>query len=505
MIAKKITLDGYLAVLLLATLALRAVLCTYYHNNLGGIEPNVVYGIQRLLLGQHLYQPTDSGMYAVMQYTPVWYYTVAALAKGLGFSGYDVQGIYQLCRITALVCNLFTIAALASIIRPWCSSYLQAFLRASPILLVLTTHYYTRGDSMHLLWFALATVAYLRYARTASIWLLLLAAACTALCIMTKQSGILIAGIIGWCLLVVQRKPWAAMAFAADVAIGCYLVAVACSGNNWAAFHQNAYLGLKNGIDASFLIQIFTSQFFLDLVPCYVLGGIVGWYAVHKITDIRYRILATGAVASFVFAVVTGLKIGSSNNYFTEFLFFVIAGIWPLLQYLNAKYGIEKPTWKQLARPAKFAYIALFILVTSKTLGFATAVCIDKSIKSTPDEYRREQQLLQWFITEKGLLKSEHIFFTERRFLDNLFIDYALLPNKDVASQVYLTDTATYNYQAFIAGMNTGLVRYIVTDETNNSINQCRGSLPFVSFDTTRFQLQEKILGFAVYVYNPAH
>ena len=77
------------------------------------------------------------------------------------------------------------------------------------------------------------------------------------------------------------------------------------------------------------------------------------------------------------------------------------------------------------------------------------------------------------------------------------------MPTKDVSSQVYMASATTYNFTLFTRGMNTGLVKYIVTDENNNDINQWNGALPFIRFDTKQFTLTQKKLGFAIYTYIP--
>ena len=92
----------YISGLFTINLILRLVLLGYYNNNFGGIEPNVIYGIQRLLLGQPLYQSPESGTFAIMQYTPLWYYLCSLLARLFNIDYINVQGIYIVSRSTAL-------------------------------------------------------------------------------------------------------------------------------------------------------------------------------------------------------------------------------------------------------------------------------------------------------------------------------------------------------------------------------------------------------------------
>ena len=329
-----------------------------------------------------------------------------------------------------------------------------------------------------------------------------MAALLSAFCIMVKQSGILVTGIIGFHLLFAERKYLIAALFTASAFIFAIAIAWWCIGGNWFVFYQNAYLGLKNGIDLSFLYNIFISQFYTELVPCYVLGGIIAWLALKNSTGKTFGILAVGAVLSWLFAVVTGLKIGSSNNYFIEFLVFIIIS----LPYLFENSGGGKVLFRLFGYTVtihRFASVAFFILITSKTLGLFTTVFIDKRIKNESGEYAREKVLYEYFKNGLKIKDGEHILFAERNFLDNIFIEYAIMPTKDVVSQTYLCNPATFNYSAFISGMNNGLVKYIVTDEKKKDIKRWNNEIPFMLFDKNKFRLQADTAGYSVYVYSP--
>jgi hypothetical protein len=496
-------LNTYIIALFLITLSIRVVLISYYNSNYGGIEQNVIYGIQRILAGQALYQDPAAGTYAVMQYTPLYYHFTASIAKLAGLHSSDVHGIYTLCRILALTFNLLTVLTVALIIRKWRFNWPTSILFSLPVLMLLTSHYYTRGDSMHLFLFTLAVSYYIRYSTDGGLKQIILAALFSAGCIMVKQSGILIAGIICAGLMFAERKYLVALFYVLTSSLCTYLIAATCIGNNWHVFYQNAYLGLMDGTDLSFLYVIFTSQFFLDLVPCYVLGGIMVLLAVSKIKDKTYQVLSIGATLSFLFAVITGLKIGSSNNYFTEFLVFVIILLPYLLHSRSGDIELLKAFGK-VVTISWFAYFAFIILITSKTVGLFTSVYIEERLKNEQAEYANEQELYAYMKNEFRLTLEDRIFFTERKFFDNIFRDNAILPNKDVVFEVYASNHRTYDYAAFSAGMNTGMIKYIVTDEHKNNINAWNRELPFVLFDKNKFKLLTSHSGYAIYTYSPA-
>ena len=76
------------------------------------------------------------------------------------------------------------------------------------------------------------------------------------------------------------------------------------------------------------------------------------------------------------------------------------------------------------------------------------------------------------------------------------------MPTKDVVNLVYTADTATYNYSGFTTGMNTGMIKYIVTSEKRDDINVCSDSLPFIHFDKNKFKLVTRVSGYSIYAYS---
>jgi len=110
----------------------------------------------------------------------------------------------KVARALALICNLLTVWVVSKTIRIQGGDKLSSTLFALPALMILTTHYYVRCDSMHLCFFALAIYALTAWIQSQKSSLLLLMILSTALCIASKQSGVLVAGITGFYLLFPQ-------------------------------------------------------------------------------------------------------------------------------------------------------------------------------------------------------------------------------------------------------------------------------------------------------------
>jgi hypothetical protein len=325
-----------------------------------------------------------------------------------------------------------------------------------------------------------------------------------AACFMTKQSGILCIGITGFCLLFVERKLLAALLYGIlTVAFGWALAAM-CIQNDWVALYQNAYLGLKNGIDLSFLYRIFIGQFFLEIVPCYLLGGLIVYLGIRKNTDKTFRIMAWGVLLSWWFAVITGIKIGSSNNYFIEFLLFLVIALAWFLQHVPEDKILFRHKERKMSYRT-FALVAFIIMISSKTMALFSGVFVEKGYKNDYQEYAKEMELYKFFKEQLHIQKGERIYFTERRFLDNVFVEHSIIPVKDVTTQVYQSSSTTYDFKSFEAGMNNGMIRYIVTDDKREGINVTTNfyDLPFIKFDVNRFRLVAQVAGYKIYSFVP--
>jgi hypothetical protein len=489
---------AYVIVLFLLTLLARIVLICYEHPNYGGLDMNVIYGVQRLLAGQPLYQDPSTPSYAIIQYTPLFYECSAAFARLLNIRYDQVAAVYRVTRIAALLCNFGALAIMLGILRCCGLEWKKALIYSLPLLLIVTMEYYTRPDSMHLLFFVAAMYASLRMLKSQN-WLWLLAAALFAACsVMSKQSGALAIGIIGFHLFFIRKQFLRAIIFGLmSVLFIAGLIWLTTSGD-WLHFYQNAYLGLKNGIGWDWLYTIFISQFYYDLIPCYFLGGMLVYAAFRQRQDPEFQFIATGAALSFLFAVITGLKIGSGNNYFTEFIFFVLCGL-PLLLRSESKDKQLVKIGKYSLTLGRFGAIAFFILISSKTVGLTSSIFIERWVRNKHEQYMKQEELSRFFKDSLHIRPGQYVYCSEREFMDNLFFGYGLLPTKDVTTQVYRTDPKTFDYAPLIQNLSTGAVQYVVTKDDQKGLNPENEEIPFMHFDDNAFEHLSDVAGYSIY------
>ncbi|MBS1616383.1 MAG: hypothetical protein JST06_09740 [Bacteroidetes bacterium] len=494
---------AYVGLLFCLVLLARLVLLRFYNANFGGLEMNVIYGIQRIVGGEPLYQNPSLPGYGIIQYTPLFYYLAAGLARLLQLHMRDVYALYVCARSLNLFFNLLAVWLTAGIIRQSGFSPLRAWTFAMPLLLILTFEYFTRVDSLQLLCFVATMYLSLRFLRSGHFVWMLSAAFAAGACIMSKQSGVLAVGIVSFYFLFVQRRYGPGLLFPVLSLLFTALIGWLCMGQNVSGAYQNAVLGLKNGIGWDWLYTIFISQFYYDFILFYFLGGVIVWAAFKSIRDPVFSFLATGVALSFLFAVITGLKVGSSNNYFTEFLFFCLCALPGLLRSglagrILLTFGNRSLSIRQ------FAWIAFFILVSSKTMGLVSGIWVEGWIKNKKELYQRQELLLEYFQKNKLLHPGVYVYSGTRDFFDNLFIGYSLLPTKDVTTQVYRADSSLFDYSALKKGMNHGLIRYVVVPAEYGSIQNKDEEVPFMHFDARQFRLLAQVAGYSIYKYSGA-
>lgn len=499
---KRNYLSVYILFLFCLTLFVRIFLIHFYKSNPAGVDQNVIYGIQRIINHEALYQDPAKVPFAIMQYTPMYYQFMGWLCKCLHIPVSNVQAIYVATRTVSLLCNLLSIVLVALTTNLWLRNLKKALVFALPVIMILTNHYLGRCDSMHLLFFSLSVYLFCGYLTYKHIAPLLLASLFTACCILTKQSGILLPAILCFYLAFILRKWFTAILYGA-LSVAFFAVLLWwLIGGDFMAFYQNAYLGLKNGFDYTFPLTIFISQFYYDLIPCYVLAFVLFYYFNKYTRDSSdmQRFFGWAMLLSFLFAVVTGLKIGSSNNYFTEMLLFIVLAFPGLIDSPMAQTKLFAIRGKNISLKG-YATFCLVALISSKVIGLFSSVFIERWFKEEKKLYTSASQLHNYFMRELKLQPGQYIYFTERHFLDNIFFNQSLLPNKDVASQVYLANPNTIDFSAFTRGMNNGLVKYIVTSEEHPELNMLREELPFVQFDSTVFRKMGSVYGYTIFHY----
>ncbi|MBY0424457.1 MAG: hypothetical protein K2Q22_02375, partial [Cytophagales bacterium] len=168
-----------------------------YSPDLRGQEKNVVYGIQHAINDlPSLYRRIDSPPFAFIQYTPIYYYICAALAKAFQLTpGKNLHDIYVLCRqlnIFLNLCSSFLVFYILFVILK--SRWEIALLAGILLLLSSQSHSWAiRPDPLKNVFFLLSLLFYLVWIQNRKIIPAFLSSLSVALAIFTKQDMVVLA------------------------------------------------------------------------------------------------------------------------------------------------------------------------------------------------------------------------------------------------------------------------------------------------------------------------
>lgn len=453
---------GVTIALFLATLLLRIEMISFHTIDLGGIESNVVYGIQKVLAGKPLYTDPSAPPFDIIQYSPLYYYVVGYTGGLLNIDYTDPQPVFVLSRISSLVFNLFSLGAIFLLCRHYRISTLLSAIICVTALASYPEHYYSRVDSLHILLFLLGCLLILRFSRaegTRAVLFLLLAAVTTLACIFTKQSGILLAGIIGAYLLLTKQVK-ALMVFSLSIAGMALLLFLLTPPDERYTFYQNVIVGLKNGYTVETVKALFTNKYYLQLMPWFV-GGIcfaVALYRGARLKDTLFLPLAI--ILSFLFALITGLKQGSNINYYQEFflLSFIAAGAW-----LAAS---------ARASMLKIAAVYGLLLYASalKTGQLFSAIHISHYRKDNRELYSSEKEIAQLIKKKLEPGANEYVFIAHRSFLEHFLFGKSVMNQKDIMGCIYEFAPGSLDFDVFFNDMKNGRIRFVITPQNPNEL-----------------------------------
>ncbi len=475
----------------------RLAIVDFYNSSFNGADSYVVYGVQRLLRGEPLYQNPEAPPYAIIQYSPLFYFLAAGCCKIFAIAATEVQSVFRVCRGLNLLENIGTLLFVWLIIRNTSPLKKNRWIYATPALLALTYHYYTRTDSLALMFFAAFMAALTLHAGKGSRRALLGAAIALVLCIFSKQSGVLCVLIAGWYLFFERRnlRETGLFSLAAIATTGVvYALFIAPEAS---VFYENAYNGLKNGYSLDFLKEAFIGQRYRDFVPLYLLAFMMlRWLPASKENHQPYRILVIGAALSWAFAIITGFKIGSAANYFTEFIVLVCAAI-PGFQSLLA--GKTFPLAGKPFRYAGFAGLAFAILVISKTTGALSATFIERYLENRPEAYQQQLRFSNWLLASGLLQPGDQVALPKHDFMDNLLPQHAALATSDVIYQVYTGAPGTYSYAALEDESGNPIKWVAAPIPMEAPFAALQADVPFWKFDSLRYQPVTDTFGWRLY------
>lgn len=477
----------------------RVVLIFFPSPDIGGVEGNVVYFIQRILDGQSFYTDPEQAPYAIAQYSPLYYYLVAGVAKLCGISADDVFSVFVTGRIVSLVLNLGTI----SVVYYLCRNIFSVSFRRSLVAAVMTFIFlqltsFARPDSLYH-FFSLISVYFFwgSIKKENSGWTfqrkqILLAAFFSVITIFSKQTGFILPLVMGTCFLIF--KQYKALLYFSTVYI---LVLVLMLAGVYAItgitlFYKNAILGINNGISLGWYKNEFINSFYLKwgllLVPLFII--VLNFARQEK--DRLLRCAGIMLLLIFIFLNLIGLKMGSVSGYLTEWwilLFVLVSYYWP-------RFVIRKYNWSNY-----FAPLLLCVILIIKAITIAGPLMEKTRTLSSSNR-------MQWYDNDKAVaamikskLQAEERFpvfmnlYTPESFLSNLLFREAAAPQLDIL--VFSTyPRHKYNYHDLETGLQDGRFPYMIMKDNG---------MPKRFFDISldKYALMQSLNGYNLYKFQP--
>lgn len=476
----------------------RVVLIFYPHPDAGGVENNVIWFIQRLLDGHHLYTDPESSPYSIAQYSPLYYYITVGIGKIAGISPDDVLSVFRLSRTVSLIFNLAYIGVIILIVKNvFSASLLKGFLAAVFAFIFLEITSYSRPDSLELLLFFLSIYCTGRWLNKKEsgeksggffIWSIVFA----VLALFSKQSSVMLPLIM---LVWLIRKKWFKesgvylLLYFSLLAAGLFLVHYE---SGLKALYQNTILGINNGVSPYWFFNHIVTDFYQEFGLLWVPVLVMVLLLLKKERNDRYLFLSIALLLIFISSNLFAVKWGSSPGYFTEWCGLVFIGIAVLDNSVMAAV--------KLIHPQFGSFVIAFVLIVKMSL-----IVYPMLEKVRPEGrrqmwagYKMEQELAGLIKTKLGNDSGHKVFnnlYSPASWLNNLLFRQTVLPQYEVV--IFGTwKRKVFDYDRFRKEMQDGTVQYILGGPTGEP-------LLFSELHFTKFMLQDSLYGYRIYHYNP--
>lgn len=429
-----------------------------HRTELGGVEHNVVHGIQKVMLGLDLYEDPEEPPFDVIQYTPAYYVLCAGIGKMIGLHGDDARGIFVLSRSLALALWLLTGWLVYRACRIAGAEAWSSAMAAGLTLCKSWEHSFSRMDALAEAITAGVVLLFIRWSVTRERRWLILAAVFAVLGVFSKQSAVvLMIAPVSYLLLTRQWKPLrtmvVTMVIASVVAFGATL-----SMGTPLALYQNTVLGLRNGFSWMMYAELFDPPTYKYFLGWHLLAAVVVVRGLRS-THAPLRFLAVTIPLSLGFALLTGLKYGSRLNYLHESLMLTFMGTAVLLPQL------AKHTWRNMIGWSFALYGLLFAAFRTNSVmawyrvGEPDAVHVG--------HLQADIAVRDVLVQDLGLKPDEHVFITYREYLEHFLVGQSLLTQKDI---VQYSKDRLFDYTAFHRAMTDGSVRFVITDGSRGPV-----------------------------------
>lgn len=476
-------------------LAGRVLLVFFPHPDIGGVEGNVVYFIQRIVDGQAFYTDPAEAPYAIAQYSPFYYWLCSALCKAAGVDADNVIAVYTVGRIFSLLLNLLLVVVVYRFCRKiYDVPPSRSMIASAASFIFLQPTSFARPDSLYHVFFFMGLYYFFLFCKkekqNVTGTLLFAAALFSVLALFSKQTAFILPLIFGAWLLYTKKIRHLLVFTAVYLALFFLLLLIISSSTGLAPFLKNTLQGINNGVSIGWYIKVVLVPLIKGVSILFLLFSLVLFVLVkkdrHPLTPVSMYVSAI----LFLLLNVIALKLGSSPGYLTEwwtFLFILVAFYWPLFSRLTDKAGH--------VLPGTVVLLALLIHAGLQIPAFTSTL----NAISSPAKmhwYNKEKEVAEKI---KGQLKpgEEYCVFTNiytpDSYLSNFLFRHAVMPQMEITALSTYPDKK-YDYTGFEKGLQDGRFRLMIKKQTDTVSR-------FFNISLNGYQPADTSSGYIIYQY----
>lgn len=471
----------------------RILLLFYPHPDIGGVEGNVIYFIQRLLDGSPFYTDPAKAPYAIAQYSPLYYYIVAGAARLAGVQADEVYSVFLTGRIISLLLNL----GMVLVVYKLCRNVFAVLARRSLVtgmtaFIFLAITSFGRPDSLYHLFFLLSLYYFLKAEKKGSnSTSCIVAAACFAvLTLFSKQTGIILPVFTGTWLVWNKKFRLFFLYTSCYLALTAVMLIVISQSLGWDLFFSNAVQGINNGISVGWYWYNILEPLYWGTGIFLLLAFLLLLRIFKEKQDKLLQLAGFILVSLFVLMNLIALKLGSVPGYFTEwwtFLFILLAVYWPVI---TKAFGVIN---KYI--PAGLAIVLLmmklFVLITplkEKINAISSAHLMDS--------YRREEAVAAKIVQQLNPGDQYVVFtnlYTPESYLSNFLFRHAVVPQMEIVALAAYPQKK-YDYTDLQKRLQDGSIGWMLKKEKETAKR-------FYDIPLDKYVLTDSINNFYLYRY----
>jgi hypothetical protein len=426
----KYSFTSLLILFFLIVLVNRFLLIFDNSYDLGGIEQVFVYYILSTFNGNPLYGEINIPPFSNVQYTPIYFETMASFLK-LFYDQIDAKVVYTFLRAFNVFFNLLTaiFAGLAGGVI-WKLNKTHAFMLTIVSFLTFTSiHYAVRPDSLKTLYlfiyFYISIIIYVKNKSTFLNYILLTFFG--VLAIFTKQDSVVIVGITFMCgLFFLKLRNWAIIGLCFTFLFTFFSLIFYLQYGE--VFYENISIASK----FNFSFSYFYHAIFINWIHWFILIGAFSLYLLSNKNYILVTKLYTFIfLSSFSLIIIMSLRWGAGTNYYQDSLI-----IFTIFFFGFVFYKIQN---QNNANLYSFLFIPILFFYFDVHSGYIKIFNPKKQNTIIIQETNKISDILNTQINSKSFY-----LYTFEKQICNLFFEECLFPAYETNNPQYLANTINY-------------------------------------------------------------